>query len=240
MSAPTKKDDVVGTTPATFPVQGATAALVGIVGSVLAAVGVVTVAALVWLPAPLAIILFYGVLFAGFILTARRASVRWGTASFPSDFGWRIQPSDLWRGAVLFVGAGILAAVAASPWPPESWEGSSSVWLKVADAPTVALFAVFAVIAAPLFEELVFRGLLLRSLTRRFSPLLAIVIQAVVFGLYHATPSAGADNIPTVIYRAVWGALAGVAATRYRRLGPSMVAHCLANLTVVTMIASGQ
>jgi hypothetical protein len=140
---------------------------------------------------------------------------------------------------LLFVVAGTLAGVAASPWPSDRWEGNSA-WLKLADTPTVAVFAVFAVFAAPLFEELVFRGLLLRSLTRRYGRRLAVVVQAVVFGLYHVTPAAGAANIPTVIYLAVWGAVAGVAATRYQRLGPSMVAHCLANLTVVAVVVSGQ
>ena len=239
MSAPTNHDELVGTAPAGFPVQGVRAALLGIVGSVLAAICVVSVIALLRLPAPVAVVGFYAPLFAGLVLTARWASERWGTASFRTDFGWRFQPSDLWRGALLFVVAGILAGLAASPWPTESWEGSSA-WLDVADGPTVAVFAVFAVLAAPLFEELIFRGLLLRSLTSRYGPRLAIAIQAVIFGLYHVDPAAGADNIPAVIYLAVAGAVLGFAATRYQRLGPSMVAHCLTNLTVVTMIAGGQ
>ena len=55
-------------------------------------------------------------------------------------------------------------------------------------------FAVFAVIAAPVLEEFVFRGLLFRSIADRKGFWLGAIVSAVVFGAFHLlTPGDGLD-----------------------------------------------
>jgi membrane protease YdiL (CAAX protease family) len=44
------------------------------------------------------------------------------------------------------------------------------------------------VIAAPIFEELVYRGIILDGLLKRYSPFTAILVSSVLFGLIHLNP----------------------------------------------------
>lgn len=87
---------------------------------------------------------------------------------------------------------------------------------------TVAVFAALAA-GAPLVEELFFRGLLLRSLQRRFGggrigTSAAVAVSAVVFGLVHA------EALQTLGLVA-FGVVLGVLAVKTKRLGPGIVAH---------------
>ena len=44
------------------------------------------------------------------------------------------------------------------------------------------------VIAAPILEELIFRGIVLNGLLKRYSPKKAIIVSAIIFGLVHLNP----------------------------------------------------
>ena len=58
--------------------------------------------------------------------------------------------------------------------------------------PLVSQTGVFAflvfVLVAPLLEELIFRGVILDGLLRRYSPLTSILVSSVIFGLAHLNP----------------------------------------------------
>jgi hypothetical protein len=176
------------------------------------------------------------VLFAGLVRTALAASARWGSGNLRTDFGWWARRTDVVRAVVLTWVAGMAGALAVSPWGET---GSRAGWIATADGASAAVFVAFAVVAAPLFEELVFRGLLQRALTGRFGPVPAILVQGAVFGLYHFDLTGGADNLPTIVYITTWGTVLGFAAQRYRRLGPGMVAHALTNVLVAAALLSG-
>jgi membrane protease YdiL (CAAX protease family) len=49
--------------------------------------------------------------------------------------------------------------------------------------------AIGACITAPILEELLFRGLILSSFSKRFGPIIAIIISSLVFSLLHIVPS---------------------------------------------------
>lgn len=51
--------------------------------------------------------------------------------------------------------------------------------------PALALLAVMAVLLAPVFEELLFRGVLLRALLRRMPPTGAVLVSSTMFGVVH-------------------------------------------------------
>ncbi len=44
------------------------------------------------------------------------------------------------------------------------------------------------VVAAPIFEELIFRGIILDGLLKRYKPLKSILVSAMLFGLVHLNP----------------------------------------------------
>ncbi len=90
------------------------------------------------------------------------------------------------------------------------------------------LFLLLAV-GAPVVEELFFRGLLMRSLTRWKGPLVGIGASAVVFGLAHFELL----QLPALL---LFGLILGTLAYKTGRLGPGIVAHAAFNaVTVITL-----
>jgi len=88
--------------------------------------------------------------------------------------------------------------------------------------------AIVVVVGAPVVEELFFRGLVLRSLQRRFGDVWAVVGSAMLFGVAHFEPL----QLPALVGL---GVVLGVMAVYNKRLGPSIFAH--AGFNLVTMIA---
>jgi len=86
------------------------------------------------------------------------------------------------------------------------------------------LFAAALVIAAPIFEELFFRGALLPWLAMKMTPAKAIAVSAILFGALHI-PSHGLHFIVATAY----GAVLGWTWMRTRRLWPCMLIHALIN-----------
>ncbi len=86
----------------------------------------------------------------------------------------------------------------------------------------VALFA-------PLVEELLFRGLLLRSLLRRTSPVAAVVISSVVFAAVHLLDP---NTAPLMAPLLLLAAISGIRAVRSGDLSQSILLHVGFNLLV--------
>lgn len=101
-------------------------------------------------------------------------------------------------------------------------------------------FAIFAVVAAPVLEEFVFRGLLFRSIADRRGFWLGAIVSAVAFGAFHLlTPGDGLDVLALGITHVGTGlGLAWIYWTR-RNLLASIGGHAVFNLiAVVTIIAA--
>jgi uncharacterized protein len=89
---------------------------------------------------------------------------------------------------------------------------------------------IVVVVGAPIVEELFFRGLVLRSLQRRFGDAWAVVGSAVLFGVAHFEYL----QLPALV---ALGVILGMMAVSTKRLGPSIFTH--AGFNLVTMIALG-
>lgn len=96
-----------------------------------------------------------------------------------------------------------------------------------------------AVVAAPIVEEIAFRAVVLRSLLSRCAPVLAIGLQAVLFGLAHVDPVRGRYNVGIVLVTGAIGASFGAAAYWFRRIAPTMIAHALINGVALTLVLTG-
>lgn len=90
----------------------------------------------------------------------------------------------------------------------------------------VILLILIVGIGAPIVEEIFYRGLVQRSMIRRFGPVAGIGFTSVLFGAAHFEPL-------QFLALALAGALFGTLAYRYGRLGPSIFAHMVFNLTAV-------
>jgi membrane protease YdiL (CAAX protease family) len=181
-------------------------------------------------------------LYSGLLLACWGIQRRWGTpAGFRVDFGIEHREGDWWRGLLASLAArgmaGVLAVILVlliNGLNDSSYELSGTDdgigWA------TVGVFAVIALVFAPLVEELFFRGVILRSLETVLPGWLAIGVQGAVFGLAHGTVDRGVANLFVIIPIGVTGMVLGWLARRYQRLGPGIAAHAWFNLLPVLLM----
>ena len=108
-----------------------------------------------------------------------------------------------------------------------------------ADRTYVISIVLTAVIAAPLVEEMVFRGVVMRGLHSRMPAVLAIVLQAVLFGAAHIDPVRGVGNVGLFMVLSGVGLAFGIAAYLFRRIGPTIVAHAIFNTVILVLLLTG-
>jgi hypothetical protein len=116
-------------------------------------------------------------------------------------------------------------------------QGGSNPILPLAlegrDSVALAIFFITACVAAPMFEEIMFRGFLLPSLTRYFPVWGAIVASSLLFAIAHL-------SLSEVLPLATLGMVLGVVYTRSRNLLASILLHGLWNAgTLVSLFVLG-
>ncbi len=79
------------------------------------------------------------------------------------------------------------------------------------------------VIAAPILEELIFRGIILNGLLRRYSPIKSIIISSILFGIVHLNPW-------QFIGALLFGLFSGWVYYRTRKLTLPIIIHFVNNL----------
>jgi membrane protease YdiL (CAAX protease family) len=94
--------------------------------------------------------------------------------------------------------------------------------LAVSDGAGFWKFILVAVIVAPLVEETIFRGLILRGFIKRYPAHRAIAISALLFGIAHLNPWQFWTGI-------IWGGISGWWFYETRSLVPCIIGHALLN-----------
>lgn len=172
----------------------------------------------------------------------RYASRRWATGRLGHDIGLRPQWSDLGWGPVVWLGAlGAQVAAAAVVVVLDLPISSNTEAINEAsiDRTYVVSLVIAAVIAAPIVEEMVFRGVVLRGLCSRLPVVLAVAVQGLLFGAAHVDPVRGAGNVGLVLVLSGVGIAFGIASHLLRRIGPTIVAHALFNAAVLLVVLTG-
>ena len=170
------------------------------------------------------------------------ATQRWGSGDRRGDVGISARWSDLawgpviWFAAILFQVA-IAVTVLALEIPLSN--NIDDVGDLTADRTYTVAIVITAVLAAPFVEELVFRGIVMRSLLSVAAPPVAVIGQGILFGVAHVDPARGIGNIGLSIVLSGVGVSFGVAAYLLRRIGPTMVAHAIFNGVVMIILLSG-
>jgi membrane protease YdiL (CAAX protease family) len=175
--------------------------------------------------------------------------LRTAHAGWVEVIGWPAWPR-VWReltigaglGIVVRIASGIVATLVVLVLRNTSDE---PVDLPAQISPDLAgwglvIFAIFAVIAAPVLEEFVFRGLLFRSIADRSGFWAGAIVSAVAFGAFHLlTPGDGLDVLALGIAHVGTGiGLAWIYWTR-RNLLASIGGHAVFNLIAVVSIMAG-
>ncbi|QKG58965.1 CPBP family intramembrane metalloprotease [Hymenobacter sp. BRD128] len=91
----------------------------------------------------------------------------------------------------------------------------------MAHYPVLSLF--FGCLLAPVLEEILFRGLLLRGLLRNYSPVVAIGQSALLFGVFHLNPAQS-------LFALLMGLMLGWLYYRTQSLALCIALHALNNL----------
>jgi membrane protease YdiL (CAAX protease family) len=181
-------------------------------------------------------------LWVGLVGAVVLASRRKGTGSLADDFGLCIRPVDVAVGLVVGMLAQVVlvnaVAFLLSPLvghPDVS--GPVNDLVEGAHGPGLWGLIAFVTVGAPVVEELFFRGLVLRSLQRRFPDTAAVPLSAVVFGLAHLQALSAAGLLVVVTSLTALGVVLALLAVRSGRLGPAMWAHATFNaFTVVVLL----
>jgi membrane protease YdiL (CAAX protease family) len=170
------------------------------------------------------------------------ASRRWGTGDLRTDLGLSARLADLGWGPVVWLSAlGMqlaIAAIVVGFGVPIS--NNTDAITEVQDDRTYVISVVItAVIAAPIVEEMVFRGVVLRGLRSVMPTVAAVVLQGVLFGAAHVDPIRGVGNVGLVLVLSGVGIAFGGAVALIGRVGPAMVAHALFNGVVLVIVLTG-
>ena len=102
---------------------------------------------------------------------------------------------------------------------------SYSEMMEIFEGSTSIFFILCVCTIGPIAEELVFRGLSLRYLMKAFPVSASIVIQALLFALYHG-------NIVQGCYAFLFGVIFGVIAVKSDSLIPSSLIHMITNASL--------
>jgi membrane protease YdiL (CAAX protease family) len=156
-----------------------------------------------------------------------------------ADFGLAARWSDLPVGVI----AGLIAQVAivtviylpvemlTDVTAKDISEPAQNLTDRAAGPLGVILLVLIVGIGAPIVEEIFYRGLAQRSLIRRFGPVWGIGLTSVLFAATHLEPL----QFPALVAA---GAVFGVLAYRFDRLGPAIAAHMVFNITAVVALLS--
>lgn len=185
-------------------------------------------------------------LWIGFVGAVVLASRLRGTGSVVRDMGLRFKPVDLVLGPLVGLGGQFLL-VPLLYLPLERADPSISHRLSQPaqrltggfHGGNLVIIGVLTVAVVPFVEELLFRGLVLRSLLRLtqragrvLGPVIAIVVTGILFGLAHF-------EALQLLGLAAFGAALSFMAYRLNRLGAGILAHGTFNLVAILSIAFG-
>jgi len=179
--------------------------------------------------------------FIGWPLVASRVK---GFGSLKEDFGLSFKWVDLPMG----VGVGLFAlfgttaigalwkSILGSDLPSNGDELGTSHYSA---AGYIVLF-IFVAMITPVAEELFFRGLSMRAISKRYGAWWGIVASSILFGVLHVTTVSSLSAalvVPFIV--GAYGFLFALIDSRVQRLGPSIVAHGIVNGAAVLSMALG-
>lgn len=176
---------------------------------------------------------------AAFLLALALVTRFRGSGSWAADFGLRILPVDL-----IGIPLGVALQLAVVPalyaplrglWPDtfssQQLEERAQDLADRASGGSTVLLVLLVVVGAPIVEELVYRGMLQRSLSSVLSRRAALVSIALWFALIHLSPV----EYPGLF---VAGLVFGGCVTLTDRIGPSILTHAAFNATGIFVVLS--
>jgi membrane protease YdiL (CAAX protease family) len=140
-----------------------------------------------------------------------------------------------WLWSIAGGGAGVIAAAALWTVLASLVRVPPNVLPSLAGVPlwTQLAMLLVAIAAAPLTEEIAFRGYAMGLVRRRFGPVASLLIVSAIFASAHLTQGLSA---PKLLVYFLAGVLFGFVAWRTGSLLPAMAVHSLGDLTFFTLV----
>lgn len=202
----------------TYPTIAQSFGLSGILIALMLVISPVTLVLNPILGKALSLLVYYLITTGGtfWIVNSIRRNVT-GEASFVLAMDARIIPFIVIATVALIFG--VISPLSTLIPMPEAFK---EMFRGMVDQTGVAGF-VMLVIAAPVFEELIFRGIMLEGLLRKYSPQTSILVSSFLFGFVHLNPW-------QFITGFILGIFSGWVYYKTRSLLPSIIIHAAANL----------
>jgi membrane protease YdiL (CAAX protease family) len=179
------------------------------------------------------LLLSFGFMILGIAVAVRVVHAR-GVLSVLGDAG------SFWRQFRAVLAILVLINIVVWILPPWSWDGEPlqknmaySAWFMLLP---FSLLAVFIQVSA---EEVVFRGYIQQQLAARFaSPVVWMLIPAILFGFGHYLPDDAGPNAQTIaVWAVVFGLLMADLTARAGSLGPAIAVHLVNNVTAILLVS---
>jgi len=173
--------------------------------------------------------------FVGFVAALTWVSRAKGRGSLRVDFGWEVRLRDAGFVVVGLVLAVVFAALVRPLSDLADYGGQEVVrTFERSGGAATALYVIGVLVVAPVSEELVFRGILLRSLCRRMPAAAAVFVGGLVFGIAHVIGDPG--SYPVLPILVALGVYSGYLAVTSGSLSRSVHLHVGFNLLATISI----
>jgi membrane protease YdiL (CAAX protease family) len=140
---------------------------------------------------------------------------------------------------IIVVGRLVIGALTAAFVSPDALKQSSNLQLNHVDATTTVLLLLLTVVIAPITEEMLFRGFMLRALMQRLRFWPAMLITTVVFAGAHAYEVDSAVGIVVLVSSIGLIGFANAYLVRITgRLAPAIMVHATSNLVAVCVVVA--
>ncbi|NLE26274.1 MAG: CPBP family intramembrane metalloprotease [Clostridiaceae bacterium] len=151
------------------------------------------------------------------IILATKTSIKERLDLYPISF------KNIWPVMILGITANIFISnfISLLPIPEAIMQEYSEATNLLGDEITIVQL-LSVVIVAPILEEILYRGLIMKSLQRGMPVIIALLIQAVLFGLMHG-------QLVWICYATFLGILLAVIKLKYKSLYPSILLHLAFN-----------
>ncbi|MCP3975548.1 MAG: CPBP family intramembrane metalloprotease [bacterium] len=160
-----------------------------------------------------------------------------GSGSWPNDYGFSLKAKFAWG---IAFGMGLQIAVALLTYPLIQWfaedDGPQQEIARLATSLTgseIFFFAIFVAVVAPIFEEIVFRGMLLGRLTKSMGRHPAVLISGAAFAATHLFDTNAILVVPGLF---VVGVVLGYAALYAKNLSLPIYIHVGVNGLAVLLL----
>jgi membrane protease YdiL (CAAX protease family) len=223
----------------TLPIQVAVGAIAVLTASLVAARLLTANILRFDLPIVVYVAILAAVAYGPSVWWATYATQRWGSGDRRTDLGLRFRWSDLGWGPVVWLaalGGQIVMVVIVTLLRVPLSGNVDDVRSTDLDRTYIIVQAITAVVAAPIVEEIVFRGMILRGFLSRMGWVPAVILQGVLFGCAHIGTADGLGNIGLALVLGGVGTMFGGGAYLLRRTGPTILAHAIFNGVVLIIV----